>query len=671
MYRVDLYIDGQRADLFQDESIEINLSVQNIKDISKVFGDFTNSFTIPASPANNKIFKHYYNVDIYGGFNANVRVDAFIEVNTNLFRAGVLELESVQLKGGEPSSYSVGFYSNVTSLKDKFGEDTLNDLDLSAQDHTYNDTNIVTGLNAYVAGTDSAIIYPLISPVANWYYNSVSGDHDPANIYYHGGGGSHIHGVFYYDLKPAIKLQKIVDAIEAKYGIEFQSNFFDSTDFGKLFMWCHRRAGYMFKDQPNGSTNEVVNFTSSTGSGFNTTTDKFTFSQSSMVDMDYIDVAVTSTDDYAISLYVNGELNTKKEDSGNATVRFITNPNDGDVFQIKFSPIAAWDASAINLTAVTASFVIVPVSTPVNIATASTSATQTYTADVIVADQMPEQKISDFIGSLVRAFNLVIVPVANNKYDIEPLDDWYAEGVTRDVTEYIDTEEITIRKPSLYRRIHFKYNETEAILGEQYRLQNDVGYGDLRADFTFDGEEFNVEVGFDNMLFERLSDQNPSGVGLTTIGVGKSITRELEPYIGSPYIFYAADAIRGSQSFSYVNMATPAAHFAFTDFWQVGNVNNTTAESVTKTLNFGTEVDPYLLQGFATGLYNTYWKDYITDLYSVNRRLFQYKGQLPLGLMLALKINDKLTIGERNYIINQMKLNLTTGSAQMELLNDV
>ena len=664
MYRVDLYIDGQRADLFQDENIEINLSVQNIKDISKVFGDFTNSFSIPASPANNAIFKHYYNVDIYGGFDANLRVDAFIEVNNNLFRAGVLELEGVQLKSHQPYSYSVGFYSNVTSLKDTFGEDTLNDLDLSAYDHTYNDTNIVTGLNGYVSGTSSSIIYPLISPVANWYYNSASNDHEPNNISYHNGHNEH--GVFYYDLKPAIKLQKIVDAIETKYGIEFQSDFFDSADFGKLFMWCHRRAGYMFKDQPNGSTNEVINFTSATGSGFNTTTDKFTFNQSSMVDMDYIDVAVTSTDDYAISLYVNGELYAKKEDTGNATVRFITNPNDGDVFQIKFSPIAAWDASVINLTAVTASFVIVPITTPVNIATASTSATQTYTADVIVADQMPEQKIGDFIGSLVRAFNLVIVPVANNKYDIEPLDDWYAEGSTREVSEYVDTEEVNINKPSLYRRINFKYNETGAILGEQYRLQNDIGYGDLKADFSFDGEEFNVEVGFDNMLFERLDDLNN---GITTIGVGKSITREIEPYIGQPVIFYATDAIRGTSAFAYVDML--GAENSKTDIWIASNVNNLVAADVTKTLNFGTEVDPYLLQGFSQGLYNTYWQDYITDLYSTSRRVFMYKAQLPLGVMLALKINDKLTIGERNYIINQMKLNLSTGETQMELLNDV
>jgi len=666
MYRVDLYIDGQKADLFQDEGIEMNLSVQNIKDISKVFGDFTQSFTIPASTTNNAIFKHYYNVDVYGGFSAALRVDAFIEVNNNLFRDGVLELEGVQMKGGEPYAYQVGFYSNVTSLKDKFGEDTLNDLDLSAYNHEYSDTNIQTGINSYVAGTSSSIIYPLISPSDRWYYNSQQTGHETEdNIAYHSSG--HGHGIHYYDLKPAIKLQKILDAIESKYSITFQSDFFDSADFGRLFMWCHRRAGYMFKDQPNGSTNELIDFTSATGSGFNTTTDTFTFNQSSMVDMDYIDVAVTSTDDYAISLYVNGELYAKKEDTGNATVRFITNPNDGDEFQIKFSPIAAWDASVINLTAITASFVIVPITTPVNIATASTSATQTYTADVIVADQMPEQKISDFIGSLVRAFNLVIVPVGNGKYDIEPLDTWYAEGTTRDVTEYIDTEEVTINKPQLYRRIRFNYNETSAILGEEYRLQNDIGYGDLRADFTFDGEEFNVEVGFDNMLFERLTNQNTGN--LTDVNVGSSITRELEPYIGKPVIFYAAGNIRSGDLISYVDMND--ADSSFTDFWLASNVNSSSATSVTKTINFGTEVDPYLLQGFATGLYNTYWKDYITDLYDASRRLFMFSGQLPLGVMLALKINDKLTIGERNYIINQMKLNLTTGEAQMELLNDV
>ena len=665
MYRVDLYIDGQKADLFQEESIEINLSTQNIKDISKVFGDFTQSFTIPASSANNKIFKHYYNVDVYGGFNASVRVDAFIEVNNNLFRDGVLELESVQMKQGQPYAYSVGFYSNVTSLKDKFGEDKLIDLDLSAYDHDYNDTNIVTGLNGYVSGTSSSIIYPLISPVANWYYNSAGNDHTPSNIYYHSGHNEH--GVFYYDLKPAIKLQKVIDAIETKYGIEFNSDFFDSADFGKLFIWCHRRAGYMFKDQPNGFPPQVINFTTNNTGDYNLTTQKYTVTAAQEADL-RVRYTLNSTADYKIVVYVNDELYTSREHSGNVSNETITlgEMEVGDTIQFRFAPPDDWDASAISINTTTFYLEYDDGASWQEADTIGRLAAQSITQEVVVADQMPEQKVSDFIGSLVRAFNLVIVPTGNGKYDIEPLDDWYAEGSTREVTEYIDTEEVTIRKPQLYRRINFAYNETEAILGEQYRLQNDVGYGDLRADFTFDGEEFDVEVGFDHMLFERLSNQNN---GLTTIGVGKSITREIEPYIGSPLIFYVAGQIRGTDQFSYINMSD--AEQPKTDFHLVSNVNSDVVTSVTKTLNFGTEVDPYHLQGFATGLYNTYWKDYITDLYDTSRRTFMYRGQLPLGLMLAININDKLTIDERNYIINQMKLNLSTGEAQMELLNDV
>lgn len=664
MYRVDLYIDGQRADLFQDESIEINLSVQNIKDISKVFGDFTNSFSIPASPTNNAIFKHYYNVDVYGGFNANLRVDAFIEVNNNLFRAGVLELEGVQLKSHQPYSYSVGFYSNVTSLKDTFGEDKLNDLDLSAYDHTYNDTNIETGLNGYVSGTDSSIIYPLISPVRNWFYDSTSSDDNPDNIWYHNGHNEH--GVFYYDLKPAVKLKKIVDAIETKYGIEFQSNFFDSADFGKLFMWCHRRAGYMFKGQAYGGASELIELVSGDAT-FDSTLHRFPVTSTANPALISYSPSSTASTNYRVDVFINDELFSSKEHTGSATNVFVFLPtlSVGDYVDMRLAP--SGDGVAVTVGMV-ANWYADAAGTTILAATATPLATTTA-GIVTISDQMPEQKIGDFIGSLVRAFNLVIVPVGNGKYDIEPLDDWYAEGTTREVSEYVDTEEVNINKPSLYRRINFKYNETEAVLGEQYRLQNDIGYGDLRADFSFDGEEFEVEVGFDHMLFERLSDQD--GGALTTIGVGKSITREIEPYIGSPLIFYVAGQIRGTDTFAYIPMGTNPTEEDKTDFHLVSNVNSDVATSVTKTLNFGTEVDPYLLQGFSTGLYNTYWKDYITDLYSTSRRVFQYSGQLPLGLMLALKINDKLTIDERNYIINQMKLNLTTGEAQLELLNDV
>jgi len=665
MYKVTLYIDGQRADLFEDENIEMTLTTQNVKDISKVFGDYSNGFTLPASPTNNAIFKHYYNVDLVGGFTANLRADAFIEINNNVFKQGVLELEEIQMKQGEPYAYSVSFYSSTTALKDLFGEDTLNDLDLSAQDHDYNDTNIETGINNYVLDTGNAVIYPLITPVTRWYYDS-QGSHGDGNIHFHNDPD---HGVFYYDLKPAIKLQKIIDAIETKYGVNFNSDFFASADFGKLFMWCHRRAGYMFKDQPVGATPAVIPLVDGGGTDWNNTLHRYEVTASSSPALISYSCTATAATNYRVDVYINGTRFSFKEHTGNVSNEFVFLPAlavgdyvdmrlapSGDGGQVTVGVIANWYADAAGTTLLAATAI------PLAMTTAGI---------VTMADQMPEQKISDFIGSLLRAFNLVVVPTAPSTYDIEPLDTWYSEGTTREVSEYVDTEEVSIKKAPLYRRISFSYNETGAVLGEQYRLQNDIGYGDLRADFAFDGEEFKVEVGFDNMLFERLTDTYSNGVGLTQINVGQCITRESEPYIGQPIIFYAAGNLRIplNNHWSYTDMSGAAIQKQ--DMWLIGNVNNPTAETVTKTLNFGTEVDPYLLQGFSQSLYNNYWKDYITDLYDASRRVFTYKAQLPLGIMLNLKNNDKLTILERNYIINSVKLNLTTGEASLELLNDV
>ena len=57
----------QRIDLFKDETISLTQSIQNVKDIAKVFTDFTKTFTVPATKDTNKLFKHYYNFDIREG----------------------------------------------------------------------------------------------------------------------------------------------------------------------------------------------------------------------------------------------------------------------------------------------------------------------------------------------------------------------------------------------------------------------------------------------------------------------------------------------------------------------------------------------------------------------------------------------------------------------------
>ena len=64
--KVQLYIQNQRVDLFNDETIEVTSTIQDFRDICKIFSDYTQSFNVPASDTNNKIFKHFYNFNITG-----------------------------------------------------------------------------------------------------------------------------------------------------------------------------------------------------------------------------------------------------------------------------------------------------------------------------------------------------------------------------------------------------------------------------------------------------------------------------------------------------------------------------------------------------------------------------------------------------------------------------
>ena len=674
MNKVDLYIDGTRADAFQDESISLELSTQNIRDIGKVFGEFSQTFSLPATKINNGIFKHYYNVDIVGGFDANLRVDAIIEVNTIIFREGTIELEGLQFKDGEPYAYNVTFYGKTASLKDTFGEDELSDLDLSTYDHDYNDTNITTGLDSYVPLTGNSVIYPLISSSHNWFYDSSSSDHRENNIAYHSGGG-HPHGVEYYDLKPAIKLKAILDAIEADYGVTFNSNFFDSTDFGKLFMWCHRKEGYMFKGQRDSYPPKIIDFQSATGS-FNLLKDVFTATSTvpnnGLMELNYT-ISFISGGEVDFEVFRTRDGNKQKIATanivGNTTSAFyLANIYDGDNISFEFAPPADWGGGTISILCNIEGVETMLPNT--QIFTATTGGTsQVYNTEIVIADQVPEQKIIDFITGLIKMFNLVVTFEGNDTYKIEPLDDWYADGTTHDFTRYIDTTEYSANRAELYRRISYKFQETEALLGQTFRNTSGggVGYGDLRADFSFDGGDFDVETTFENMLFERLDDQNG---GTTAFAVGKAIDKDLEPYIGEPFIFYAPETTGTlTKTFSYVD--TTDTENEIDDVWLISNCNAKDTANITKTINFGDEIDPFTLQLQSGGLYETYWQDYITDLYSPARRMYKFSAIVPLNIMLKLKTNDKLRIVDRDYIINNVSLDLTTGQATLELLNDV
>jgi len=707
MNKVDIYVNGFRLDIFDDEEISINLSVQNVQDISKVFTDFTQGFTIPASPRNNEILQHYYNANITssvittetGGspvwnsigitwntfntvwnagatstsvantFDGRLRQEARIEINSLPFRTGVIEVENVQLKGTEPYAYTLTFYGDVVTLTDLFGEDYLYDLNFSAYDHQYSDTAVFDRLTT---DTFAPLFYPLCSPVKNWFYDSDAGNIDDSNIHFN--VDTDQHGIHYYELKPALKVTAILDAMEAKYGITFTGAFLAATPFVDLSLWLHRFEGYLF-----GGGNDIewqlINFNAiNSGTAFNLTTDTWTVATAAAIYVLGVDIANINAD-YELGVFSNGVFYGSLTFSAHASTT-VTHSNPylsdgiGSTVQLYIRP---QQPLSMTFQVTDYSAVIPAVSTEFSV---DQTASATYTFSVVVSDIMPEIKVKDFLAGILKMYNMVIVPTTSTSFLLQPLQDWYAAGTDQNYQTYLDITEYAVNRPPLYREIEFKYQETQQILGFQYLQTNNVGFGDLNNLFTFDGEQFLIEVPFECPLFERLTDQDTSA--LTNVLVYKSITRDtdeagtLNPYLGAPILFYGYfdDYDLSANIVAFVNSDNTTSE-PVSVAWYANTSNRYDSAGASNTITFGADIDPYHLQSVNQSLYNNEWSDYITDLYAKSRRVYNVEAILPIGKIITLNLQNAIIWNNTKYLINNVNLNMTTGKASFELLNVV
>ena len=250
MQNIQLYIENQRMDMFKDESVSLTQTIQNVRDIGKIFTNFTKTFSLPASKDNNKVFKHYYNFNITSGFDARTKKSATIELNFLPFEKGKIKLEGVDMRDNKPYAYRVTFFGNTVDLKDVLGEDKLDALSWLDTNFTidYSNTEVRLRLqDGYDTTVDSvsytdAIITPLIAHNFRLYYDSSTHVQDTRNLAHESPGSKN--GVLWSDLKYAIRVHVLIKAIEATYpSLSFSTDFFNTsnTRYHNLYLWMQRK----------------------------------------------------------------------------------------------------------------------------------------------------------------------------------------------------------------------------------------------------------------------------------------------------------------------------------------------------------------------------------------------------------------------------------------------
>jgi hypothetical protein len=211
---VEIYIGNTKVDQYKDEAVTVVSSVLDVSDIAKNTGDYSKTFSVPASKSNNLLFKHWYNANIDNGFDARTKVEGRIEIDGIPFKIGKFRLYKVNVKKGVAVSYTVNFFGNLVDVSETLGKDKIASLDLTAYDHDYNSYNVALGLQDGLFNKD--IIYSLQTG-KRYFYNSNANvgdfDENQINIAYNGSGT----GVLWDDINPSLKLIRIIEAIEAKY----------------------------------------------------------------------------------------------------------------------------------------------------------------------------------------------------------------------------------------------------------------------------------------------------------------------------------------------------------------------------------------------------------------------------------------------------------------------
>jgi hypothetical protein len=639
MRDVQIYIEGKRLELFNDEKIEINSSVQNIQDIAKVFTDFSQSFTVPASTINNQIFQHFYQSDVNATIDHQIRREAKIEIDLTTFRTGKIQIEKSNLKNGSVESYTLTFYGDIVTLSDLIGDEKMNTLDLSAYSHLY------TGSEVQSRITDNGnldVRYPLVSSLRAW-ENSGGGVNDITQT---------AHAIAYTELFPAIKISRLFEAIETKYDIDFQGLFLTDKRFTECFMHLKNKAEFKFRTAFQRV--DLTSFSSGGGDYFDLVEDSLHIQHDGFEGTHQVNVTIpyvsTTGVNYYIDVYENGIYLTTITSSGLGTHLAITY-ND----EVGLDKTLTFNLSSdfpITMSA-NIEYKRTILGTPIYWTAFGTN--QTFIGTVDLSATMPDMKIADFITGILKKFNLTCYGLSPYTFQIEPLEDWYKKGRILNITPYTDIDSVDIERIKIYKEISFTHEVSQSFMNTEFYDTFGRYYGDLQQAYNYESNEYQVKVPFENLLFNKFTG--------TDLQVGYYLDKTLAPYIPKPSLMYLEEL--KTCSFKFNNGTTVPTITTYRPFGQDLTYNN-----FKWSLNFGADISTLYNVVNPNSLYSVYYSGYLNNLYARKNRMYTYKTKLPISILTSLRLNDRLIIRDKRYIINEMKSELTSGEVTFVLILD-
>ena len=639
--RLKIYLEGKELNLFDDEVVELNSSIANTDDVSKINSDYTKSFTVPASENNNRIFKHYYQADIDNTFDARTKKKGYISLDGVVFRIGTIRLEKVTVKKNRASSYTIVFWGNLVSIKDRIKNDELSSLNFTALNFEPTIANKRTGLT-FGLGTNKQIIYNFISnQIPTLTTTSVSFDSNK--------------------LTPSIRVDEIIKAIQIKYGVVFSRQFFNRVDFQELYLWLkpEKQKVYSFTYAPNELKNVLISPT-----------------KRSDLRITVTPVAGSLALPYSFEVFRGTESIHRIDLTGTYIYRLDDSTfqyPSGTVIETEYyikiianQPMAFTSVAGTRKNYVKSSF-----STNWSLVNTVSydSGTINLGSTFIVNENMPKIKIVDFLKGIFKMFKLAAIPQDDGTIYINNIDDYYKEGKLIDKFEkYIDFEKYDVQRGAIANPIKFKYEEPTTILNKKFLEITGIAYGDEFLELAdengvlLEGDPLEVSLPFEQPIYELVEfKQFAISKALQYVTVLDKDLKDVNP---KPIIFY--NNILNIQNTEFTIKLDNAT--ILTDLLNVPS-QTLGLDNPATSLNWGVEYSVWNGNAIQNTLFSKYWQSYILSVFNIKKRLFKFDAILPSSVLLTLELNDILFIKERYYRINDFTINLNTRQTTLNLTN--
>ena len=689
---IQLLEDGQViCDLYEDEDLPLTLSVDDFKNVAEKVQSYSKAFNLPSTKRNNKIFNAIFEVTRENDgliFNPYKRTQCVLKQDGFILFEGYLRLLDVTDKEGE-ISYNVNLYSEVIALADTLQDRAFRDLDFTEIEHEYNRTQIKRSWND--GGTGITYTNPSTSGFRDAYstvkYPFVDWNHQILVGGSSGSGNSATVGnpelpTLETAFRPFISIKYLVDRIFEATDFTYESTFFDTTDFKKLFMdfnWGADNAPVVFNTSSTITRNsqQILN-TSFATLDFNSVTPPAELGYSLG-----IFTAVTDNQIYNISfdmIFNNtaGEnLDVEWLISGVSSfvINVGINPTP-DFYNYNGSFTATLNSGDTILCQAKSTGSTMYLEGGSNSIIATTSSDQT-TSDTLLGTLRGELGQWDFLKGLITMFYLVTLVDEDtpNNILIEPYTDVFIptatggttlanRGIQHDWTDKIDVSEIKLTPlTDLNRKTIFKFVEDDDDYSfNQYKKQ--VGghlYGSkkfpLVPDDRFnilDGEEEIVVEPFAATLVKALMSQYPQFITPAIYAINNDVEEGFE---NSPRIMYN-NGIKSTGASYYIPEQNGVVSSNETNFLQFSHLTEIPTSSATPstTIDFHFGICQLLTGDAPTpnNLFNLYWLPYYSELYNPNTRTMTLKVNLSPADINTFKFNDRVFIKNRVFRVNKI-----------------